>query len=181
LPLTAGAVEPSAAPPASKFRERFGLFQPKAVKQALKAAKAFDKVDSDSGRHDQVLIDAANEGMKHNTLSLRSLTFLAGQTGLATSQDRIGLAIARQKGPALTFKEQKLLVRKGTYSIDGAREVANLLIDQHKGELTLGQANKLRDYAATYAAPAATSSSSATSSFATSLAIAVALSTLNRQ
>jgi hypothetical protein len=60
--------------------------------------------------------------------------------------DQFGIAVAESKGPVLTFGQQKLLV-KSTYSVEGARKVADLLIAQHKADLSPSQVATLRGYA----------------------------------
>jgi hypothetical protein len=164
LSLSAHAADrPAGALPAPKFRERFALFQPAPVKQAMRAAKAFGKLDIINQRdhalkHDQVLIEAANEGLKNGSLSIRSLIYLARKTGLGSSQYNIVQRIAKEKGPALSFQEQKILVDKGNFSVSDAKQMAELLIDQHKADMTSRQAAKLRRIADPPTVPISSSS-----------------------
>jgi len=166
------ADRPAGALPPSKVRERFRRFQAPAVKEAIEKARAareqamaagaktitasrFDRYLDDervqrqaNEAHDRILIDAANAGLRDNSLSLRALTTLAQATRLNSSQDQIALEIARTKGPVLSYKEQKLLLDKGvSMLVRPAKQVVDTLIEQHKTDLTPRQQARLRKYA----------------------------------
>src|SRR5688572_23618900 len=90
----------------NRFRERFGLFQPSAVKRAIARAAQ----SGDAARHDATIRGAISGGLAAGTLSANSALYLTRKIKVAETRGALALELAQTVGSKLTFGQKRDLV-----------------------------------------------------------------------